>query len=169
MDKKLLLLLLLAMALPMVSAFSFGTSDTIDVYQKGIFYVEITNNTSELQDLEINFYSPTEVKINAPSKIAPNTNLTAQITVYNNYSKYREITSKLEVTLGNETKSKEINTRFYAIAGTADNPFTGLFGLGFFTLESSAFSLVEWGFFWVLVIVAAILIIALFARITHRI
>jgi hypothetical protein len=141
----------------------------VDVYEKGIFYIEVTNNTSELQDLEINFYAPTEVKINSPSKIAPNTNLTAQITVYNNYTTYREMNSKLEVKLGDEIQSKDVSLRFYARAGIADNPLIGLFGLSSFVGESSSYTIVEWIAFWLLVIVAAVLIIALFARITHRI
>jgi hypothetical protein len=164
-----MVVLILALLISSVNAFSVTTSQQVDVYEKGIFYIEITNDSAELKDLELNLYTSSEVKINAPSKIAPNTNMTAQITVYNNYESYREMNSKLEVKLGNETETKEITFRYYAREGTADNPISGLFGLGTFSNESAEYTIGEWIAFWVLIIIAAILLIALFARVRHRI
>ena len=164
-----MILAVLMLALTMASAFPVNTLEQVDVHEKGVFYVEITNPYSELKDLEINFYTPAEAKVNAPTKIAPNTNTTIQITVYNKYETYREITSTLEVKLGDETEAREVNLRFFAMEGTADNPLAGMFGLGAFASQSSDFTLAEWGIFWVLVIIAAILVIALVARVVHRV
>jgi len=169
LNKILILALMLALLITTVNSFPVTTSQQVDVYEKGVFYIEITNDSQELKDLEINFYTPAEIKINAPSKIAPNTNMTAQITVYNQYESYREMTSKLEVKLGNETETKEITLRYYAREGTADNPISGLFGLGTFSDESAEYTIGEWVAFWVLIIIAAILLIALVARVMHRI
>jgi hypothetical protein len=170
LEKNFLIGLLLVILISTVNAFPINTNSTVDVYENGLFYVEITNNTSELQDLEINFYTPAEIKINAPSKIAPNTNITAQVTVYNKYDSYREITSKLEVTMGQEIETKNINLRFFETDGTMTNELTSFFGAGYFVFGNDfAFSLIDWIAFWVLVIVAAILLIALVARIVHRV
>jgi hypothetical protein len=169
LNKFWIVVLILTLLISSVSAFQVNTSEKVDVYEKGIFYVEITNPTAELKDLEINFYTPAEIKINAPSKIAPNTNMTAQITVYNNYESYREMNSVLEVKLGDEIEIKQINLRFFAQAGIADNPLMGLFGLGYFVGESANYTMFDWGAFWILIIISAILIIALVARISHRV
>ena len=138
----------------------------------GSFYVDITNNSSEMQDIKVTFFTPAKSEISAPLSVAPNTTASAKIKLFNTYSSDTTVFSKLEVYMGKEMESKEINVKFVgntqnSTAGTA-GALGAFFSFGAFMQETTNFSLLEWGIFWLLVIVAAVLIIAFVSRVARR-
>jgi hypothetical protein len=171
---KVLVVLFVLFFLSTASAFTISAPEVIDVHNNETFFVEVTNTTNQLQELNVAFFSPAETTISAPKNLSPNS--TAKVKVTLNYSpkNYTEVLSKLEVKLGTGLEYKEILVRFYS-DGTQpqQNPlagdfFAGLFGLTFFFQESLGYSALEWALFIVLVIVAAILLVAFIARASKR-
>jgi len=158
-----------APAFPIIAPNEVNISGT-----QGSFIVEVSNLSLEPKDLKVNFFSTLKNSISAPTRIAPNSTAQVKITLENTYTSYTEINSTLEVFLGSDFQRKEIVIKFVPQGSGAFNDATsGLFGaffsFGTFLQELTNFSLLEWGVFWVLVIIAAILLIAFIARVRRKV
>ena len=154
-----------------VSALSVSAPSTVQVTDTNSFIVEITNNSNIEKELKINFFSTANVKILSPKSILPHSKINVKITLDYSSPNYTEMESKLEVYLDNEFKEKMITQKFYPTGTTNINSqdqsgeYAGaLFGLAAMG-EFASFSVLEWALFIVLVIVAAILLLTLIARV----
>jgi len=152
-------------------AFSLTSPDSIEVQGKETYFlVKVFNESKDDQLLKVNFYSTTQSSVSAPKSVASNAYADVKITVFNNNQpNYNEIDSKLEIYLGKDLEEKNITLKMISSGeNNSANFFVGLFSLGSFFTESTSFTITEWIVFWVLVIVAAILIIAFISRVTKR-
>ena len=151
-----------------VSAMTVEAPNTVEIYDSNSFVIEITNTSSTDKVLSIDFFSPANVKILAPKSIPAHSKSSAQITLNYSPSNYTEIESKLEVYLGDELEERTITQIYYPGNSNPQDQtsqYTGaLFGLGLFGGLAS-FTVLEWALFIVLVIVAAILLVTLVARV----
>ena len=163
----------MAFVLLLSTAHAFSISAPSDVNisgTDGYFYIDITNDSGEMQDIKVEFFTPAQKEISAPLSVAPNTTSSAKIRLYNDYDADTTIASKLEVYMGKEMESKEINVRFSGNKGAANGGVLGaFFSLGAFSLETANFTLIEWALFWFLVIIAAVLLVAFVARVARRV
>lgn len=176
LDKDYLLVALLFIIVLFSSkafAFSVTAPESIVVGDNSSFYVDITNNSTKTADLKVNFFAPISVQVSAPRTIAPNETITAKVTLSNNkFTSSTQINSILEVTLDQETKQKQIALTFTENKNSSNSlnaAFAGLFSFTDFTLELGKFSLLEWMAFWVMIFIAAILLVAFIARIKNRV
>lgn len=152
-------------------AFTVTAPESVEVNEKEIyFFVKVFNESTNSLPLKVNFFSTTATKISAPKIVQPNTYADIKITVFNNnQSNYNEVDSKLEVYLGNSLEERNITLKMVQLnQNNSSNTFAGLFTLGSFFTESTNFTITEWIVFWVLVIIAAILLIAFISRVTKR-
>jgi hypothetical protein len=168
-----MLVLFLMSALPSISALEINAPEEVIIEgQEKYFLVEITNTSEQPLALEINFYAPTETQVSAPKQIAGNSKVTAKIFV-KNPGWNKEINSKLEVFLDEEKEETFITLKFnpnQAEVSTEQitGAFTALFGLNTFLEEATNFGSLEYVLLFVLILVAAVLLIAFIARITKR-
>jgi hypothetical protein len=142
---------------------------TVEVYDSNSFVIEITNTSNTTKDLEINFFSPAEVKILSPKSIPAHSKSSARISLNYSPTNYTEIESKLEIYLGDELEEKTITQKYYSKSTITPNNQTGeytgaLFGLGAIGGLASL-SVLEWALFIVLVVIVAILLVTLVARV----
>ncbi len=148
------------------------------------FFVSITNDSSEALPLTINFYTTTRTNIFAPKTINPYSTVRAKISVYNDsVPNYHEVESKLEIYAGKQLEEQSIFLKFFEkqkptmIPTQKENidqnsswvTSTGFFSLGSFFNETNSFNLVDWTIFWILVLIAAVLVVAFISRVVRRI
>ncbi len=175
-DKEYLLVLLLFVIVIFTSkayALDISAPSTVTINDKTSFLVEITNPSNSAVNLTVNFFAPVKVDVVAPSQIAPNSKVTAKITVYNKFSDEREINATVEAITNDQTVQKEVVLVFKPVvknnfAQDATKALSGLFAFGLGNGELSSFTLTDWVLFWVLVIVAAVLVVAFIARVVKR-
>ncbi|MEI7961320.1 MAG: hypothetical protein WCI04_03205 [archaeon] len=149
--------------------FSISAPDLVIITDKAVFTVDLNNNSSSVANVLVSFYSPAKSSLSYPTKMAPNSSGKATITVYNTINKVQDITATVEAVVGEERVQKEVLLSFKEnTQGSIAGAFTAFFSFGLFNKEVAAFSGVDWIVFWVLVIVAAILIIAFISRLAKR-
>ena len=171
-----MLALALLFSISFASAFSVTVPSQVDIHDQEYISIQVTNISSELKTLKINFFAPTETQIFAPTEVSPNQTITARILVKNTLRDYTEINSKLEIYLGSDLVEKELLLRYYPSSEVIqqeqqenNNKMLGaLFGFSSFFTELGNFSLVEWVALVALVIIAAFLLVALIARAVRR-
>jgi|GEM_PF-1503128 len=131
------------------------------------FIINITNDSSSVLPLSVNFYSPLNVSISAPSTINPNETVKAKITLSNSNNKYKvgtQFESTLQVKMGSKIEQKPVTLT----VAQGNNVLAAFFSFGAFTSEIEKFSMFEWVAFWVLIIIAAVLLLGFIARATKR-
>ena len=152
-----------------VSAMTVQAPSVVEVHDSNSFVIEITNTSNTTKDLEINFFSPADVKILSPKSIPAHSKSSARISLNYSPANYTEVESKLEIYLDSELEEKIVIQKYYSKSTIGPNDQTGeytgaLFGLGAIGGLASL-GVLEWALFIVLVIVAAILLITLVARV----
>ena len=148
-------------------ALNISAPDSVVVSDNSSFFVDITNDSEKAIDLQVNFFSPLKSEVIAPFTLAPNQTTKAKITLHNtSFGDNTKLTAIVEARSGSTVAQKEILLNFQ---NTGLAAVSGLFSLGAFTGEVSTFSLAEWGIFWVLVIIAAVLVVAFVSRIKRRV
>jgi len=175
-DKEYFLVLVLFIIVIFTSkayALNISAPETVTVFDKTTFIVELTNDSTKGMDLSVNIFAPVKVEVVAPNQIAPNSKATAKITVYNKFSDEREINATIEAKTNDETIQKQIvlvfkpkQTNNFSIDAT--KVLSGLFAFSLGNGELSSFTLSDWIIFWVLIVIAAVLIVAFIARIVKR-
>ncbi len=142
---------------------------SVSIEESGQFVVDINNDSKEVLNISLSVYSPAKSEVKVPKIIEPNSTAKALVLLKSN-GEYGDYVGTIEVKSNGEIVKKEF---FLTIeqkkAVSQGNFFGGLFSLGAFVNETGQFSLTEWGFFWILVIVAAILLIAFVARVRRRV
>jgi len=131
------------------------------------FIVNITNESSSQLPLKVNFYSPLSVSVFAPSTINPNETVAAKITLTNSNNKYKvgtQFEGTLEAKMGSKIEQKLVTLT----VAQGNNVLAAFFSFGAFTSEIEKFSLFEWVAFWVLMIIAAVLLLGFIARANKR-
>lgn len=164
------------LAITGANAFSITAPDSVIVPSEGTsFFVKVYNGTEATQSLKVNFLSIAKYKISAPTSIPRGATADIKITVFNNsLENYNAIDSKIEVYLGKNLEEKNIILKMNPTAESSSittgafTAFSGLFSLGSFFSETGTYSIVEWIVFWILVIIAAVLLIGFIARILRR-
>lgn len=175
LDKDYLIVMVLFI-LVLFSAKAFAVVDAptqVLVDDKTTFYVDISNNSNEVVNLSVNFFAPIKSEVVAPKTIGPNQKATAKITLYNTkYNSKTQINAIVEADMGYAIEKKEISLSFsgkqYA-EGPINAMFTSFFSLSSFVSETTNYSLADWAIFWVLIMVAAVLLIAFVSRIKNRV
>ena len=155
--------------LTVVSAFTLEAPSTVEVHDSNSFIIEITNTSNIEKEIRINFFSPANVEILSPKSIPAHAKSSARITLDYTPPGYTEIESKLEVYLGEELEEAVVIQKYFSNGMTSANDqsmeYVGaLFGLGVIGGLTS-FGVLEWALFIVLVIIAAILLVTLVARV----
>jgi len=152
-----------------VTAFTIESPSVVDVFgDKNSFYVDVINNTNEVQPLVVNFYSSAKTQISQPKSLAPNSSTKIKITIeHDNKPRYHEVDSKLEIYLGKDLEEKNISIRFYE-KNNSSQSLASFLSFSSFSQETSQFVFVEWIIFWVLVIIAAVLLIAFVSKVVRR-
>ena len=163
----LALLIILVSGVAFAGTLTISAPEQVNITDKTSFFVDITSNSAQSEDLKVSFFAPTKVEVSAPTIMGPNSTAKAKITVYGS-KEAKEISSKLEVMLGNSVQQKEVTLSYAANPNISENFVGALFGFGSFVQEATNFSIMEWGVFWVLVIIAAVLLIAFVARVARR-
>ena len=101
--------------------------------------------------------------------MSPNSVGKATITIYNNINTVQDITATVEVVNGQEIVQKEVLLSFKENpTGSLSAAFTAFFSFGLFNKEVALFSDADWAIFWVLVLVAAVLVVAFVSRLVKR-
>jgi hypothetical protein len=154
-------------------ALDISAPETVTVFDKTSFLVEINNPSNSAVNLSVNVFAPVKVEVVVPNQIAPNSKATARVTVYNKFSDEREVNATIEAITNNETVQKEIVLVFKPKANSnfsqdATKVLSGLFSFSLGGGELSSFTLTDWVLFWILVIVAAVLVVAFIARVVKR-
>lgn len=155
--RKLLTILGILFLISTALALNVSVQEEFELFDNDYLEIEIENTTNTTQPLNINFYTPTKHIIHAPETVGPGKTITAKIKINHEFEKYTEINSKLEIFLGTEYEEKNITLKFYK---PQKNNLTGLFSLGI--IPTTAF---ETGIIFTMLIIIAILLIALFAKI----
>jgi len=176
MNKIILASALLAMILLIssnVMAVSVTADSNVSINGKeDSFSIQITNDAYYARDLLVKLYTPAEYHVTAPISVPANSTITATITVTNPYAEYTKTYSKLEVYLGKELSENDIILEFDPSAENSsasnNSSIAGLFGLESFNSETTSFSLLDWALFWILTIIAAVLLVAFIARVVKR-
>ncbi len=156
------------------TAFAFPVSVDSNVTISGkedSFSVNITNDAYYARDLLVKVYSPAESHVTAPISVPANSTITALVTLENPYAEYTKTYSKLEVYLGKELSENDLTIIFEPNGQTNQNQngsIAGLFGIDAFGNETGNFSILDWALFWVLTLIAAILLVAFIARVVKR-
>jgi len=170
LDKDYLVVLLVFM-LVLFSAKAYASvsvPDQVIVSDETTFFVEITNDSDKQVDLKVNFFAPIKNEIVAPSKIAPFGKANAKITVFNTkYDESTELNATVEIKMDEKVEQKNVALVFAKNSSTS--AFAGLFSFSTFTQQIESFSIFQWAVFWILVIVAAILLIAFISRVRNRV
>jgi hypothetical protein len=165
----LVVLLLFILVLFSAEAYaSVSAPEQVIVSDETTFFVEIMNESDEEVDLEVSFFAPLKSEIIAPNRIAPNGKTNVKITIFN--SKYNENTkldATIEVKLDEKVEQKNIVLAFEK--NNSNSVLVGLFSFSFFTQQMTNFSFLQWVIFWILVIVAAVLLIAFISRVRNRV
>ena len=175
-DKDYLIVLVIFL-LVLFSSKGFATvsaPEQVVVADKTIFYVDITNDSDKLVNLEVNFFAPIKSEVTAPKTISPRQKVTAKITLYNTkFDQATQINSKVEANMGDKVEQKEIILSFtgkrYSNGSELSQSLSGLFSFGVFTTQLETFTLMDWAVFWILVIIAAVLVIAFISRIKNMV
>lgn len=179
------------LVLSCASALTISAPNVVDVQGSStVIEVPIANDSAATADLSVKFFAPTEVRVVAPSVLYPQSSTTAKIWISNSFPTYTEITSTLEVKLGDEVQKKQITLRFFGQSKSQGNQASGdqnqgnffgslsgafvsfgsaFFSFGSFIQETMTFSTMEWAVFIVLVIVAAVLLLAFIAKVVRRV
>ena len=173
LDKYIISLAIFLAIFSTALAFPLSAPQVVEVHNdSNYFYADITNNTDTTQTVSVNFYSTGKTSISVPKSITPNSTIKAKITIFNDsIETYHERTSKLEVYVGNDLEEKQIQVKFYpkgSLTGEISKSVSGLFSLADFSKETTNFSVSDWIIFWVLVVIAAILLIAFMSRVVRR-
>jgi hypothetical protein len=176
-DKDYLIVILIFMIVLFGSkaySFSITAPDQVIVQGDNNFYIDIINDTDKQQTLEVNFYSPLYSQVIAPKTISPKSVVTAKISLTNTkFGPLTQINSTLEVNMGGKIQRKEIPIAFkekqVSPAAGAGAFISGVFSFAPTIQELSKFTLLEWVAFWVLVVIAAILVIAFIVRVKNRV
>jgi hypothetical protein len=139
--------------------------EQVVVSNNASFLVDITNESASQVPLQLNFYSPLSASISAPRYIAPNEKVTAKITLTfsnsnNNYTKGTQLAGTIEARLGTKVEQKPVTLIFEQ----NNNALSAFFSFGAFTKEIEKFTMFEWIAFWVLIIIAAVLLLGFIAR-----
>jgi len=170
LDKDYLIVLLVFM-LVLFSAKAYASvnvPEQVIVSDKTTFFIEITNDSDKQVDLEVNFFAPIKSEIVVPSKIAPYEKTSAKITIFNSkYDESTQLNATVEIKMDEKVEQKNIALIFSG--NNSNSALTGLFSFGTFTQQITKFSIFEWAVFWVLVIIAAILLIAFISRVRNRV
>jgi hypothetical protein len=168
-----MLLLAICLFSSVISAFPIEVNESVDIYQEANFEVKITNMSSTPKEITVNFFAPTDVTVFAPRTIPPNSTVTAKVFVKDSFEKYTEIQSTLEVVIGNEIEQRTVLLKFYESQDAFQNAtgdFTAaLFGLPLLIGGMTAFTTLEWLAIFILVLVAAALLVAFVVRVARRV
>jgi len=155
-----------------ISAFPIEVNETVDIYQEADFEVKITSMSNTSEDITVNFFAPTDVTVFAPRNISPNSTITAKIFVKDSFEKYTEIQSTLEIVIGNEVEQRTVILKFYE-SQDAFRDATNDFASAFFGLPlligGTSFTTLEWLAVFILVLVAAALLVAFVVRVARRV
>lgn len=150
-------------------AFSISAPDSVIVTDKAVFTVDLTNDSSQAANVVMNFYSPAQSTISYPKQLAPNSSGKATITINNNISKVEDISATIEAVVGEEKVQKEVTLSFKENPSTSlGAAFGAFFSIPLFNEEIASFSGADWVIFWVLTIIAAVLIVAFVSRLVRR-
>ncbi len=131
------------------------------------FVVNITNESTLQLPLKVYFYSPLNVSISAPTTISPNEKVVAKITLTNSNNKYKvgtEFEGTIEAKMGSKVEQKPITLT----VAQGNNVLAAFFSFGAFTSEIEKFTVLEWVAFWILIIIAAVLLLGFIARANKR-
>ncbi len=170
--KKLISILMLICFLITASALTIEAPEVVEVNSQEVYFlVNITNESENSANLKVNFYAPTETQVSSSKFLAKESKTTAKIFVKNNFTEYTEINSKLEVYFGTELVEKQVLLKFYPQANPAQitGAFTAFFSLGNFFEDFTNFSTLEYGLMFLLILVAAVLLVAFIARVIKRV
>ena len=152
-----------------VVAFSVDAPLMVEVNNTAVFYVDLVNDSSNLVDLKVNFYSPADATVVAPKQLAPNSKTSAKITIVNNFKDERQIMGLVEASFGTQIITKDVNLLFTPNRSVSqESVLAGLFSFGTTITEFSAFNLVDWAIFIILVLVCAVLLVSFIARVKRR-
>ena len=158
-------------------AFSVNAPTSVEINDKTVFYVELTNDSPTVVDLKVNFYSPANATVVVPNQLAPNSKTNAKITIINNFKDDRQISGLVEAHFGTKIITKDINLIFSSTNNTtsSDSALSGLFSFGSVLLSSGTsltefnlFTPLDWVIFILLVIICAVLLVSFIARIKRR-
>jgi hypothetical protein len=174
MNKYILILMTFLSILSFASALIVEAPAVIDVYETEEFYIDITNNTNTAKDLSLNFYTTTDVKTFAPNVVPANTTVKAKIIVDNDYEKYTELESKLEINLGNNYSERKILLRFFGEERAEEQVIEGANAFFSFAAVNSLFTLSNYSILEIsamsfLVLLIIVLAVALVVRIVKRV
>jgi hypothetical protein len=175
-DREYLLVLLLFVIVLFTSkgfALEMTSPNQISVSEKTSFLVEIDNNSNKATSLGFSVFAPVKVDVVAPNQIGPNSSVTAKVTIYNKYVDARTVNATIEAKTTDETIQKPLTIDFKPVvksnfAEDATKVMSGLFTLGMSNGELTNFTLLDWVIFWILIIVAAVLVVAFIARVVKR-
>jgi len=149
-------------------AFSVDVPQSIEVSNSSFFYATITNTSDESVPLIVNFFSPLKSTVSVPSTIAPNSSVQAKVTLSNNnFKNGNSVSSTLEANFGGTIVQKQIILNF-TNSKSDSGILSSAFSFASFFLEVNSFNLFDWIIFWVLVIVAAVLLVSFIARVRKR-
>ena len=164
------LLLVIVLFGAKVYGLSISAPETVEITNKAVFTVDLVNDSDSAANITVNFFSPAKSEITAPRQLAPNSTSKATITIYNNINKVQDITSTVEVSVGEQKIQKQVILSFKENpTGSLAGAFSALFSFGLFNKEVASFSGIDWVAFWVLVIIAAVLVVAFVSRLVRRV
>ncbi len=172
MDKEYMLVALLFFILLLGAyghALQISAPEKVSIQDKTSFYVTITNDSDSPAEVKVNFYSPAKSQITAPKTILPNSSSQAKITVLGSASPSGEFDASIEAVSGQEIVKKNIVLSFEeSEKSKSDAALSAFFSLGAFNNELGKLSPFEWVMFWIMVIIAAVLLVAFIARVNRR-
>ncbi len=150
-----------------INAFPLNSPNNVTITgEQSSFLVEITNTSNEQKELSLLFFSTSESIIRAPKIVPPNSTVSAEIIVKNNFSEKTSIRSTLEVYLGDDLQRRKIDLTFHPTEGQEAYP------AGLFLLLSDLFgrelTMMDLFLVFVLIIVIIVLLFSLAKRLKRR-
>ncbi len=173
MDKEYLLVALLFFILLIGSyghALNISAPESVVVNDKATFYVKLTNDSTSTANVVVNFYSPVRSEVFAPKTILPNSTSEAKIVVYNNSNISGDVDATIEAMVGQKADRNSIILSFQKkSASNTENAIGAFFSIGALNEDLEKLSPFEWVLFWIMVLIAAVLLIAFIARVNRRV
>lgn len=151
-------------------ALQMNAPESIIVSDRNVLTVDLVNDSNRVADISVKFFSPSKYEITAPTKLNPNSSGKAKITIFNDALLEQEVNATIEARVGKEIVQKEVRIVFTrSRLGDIGANLAGMFSFAAFGAETQAFTLGDWFAFWILVIIAAVLVIAFVARLGRRV
>jgi len=152
------------------NALTISAPEKISVTDKATFYVKLTNDSASAVNVNVNFYSPVKSEVFAPKKVLLNSTSESKIIVYNSNNLNEDVEATVEAMVGEEAERSVVILSFQSKNITGLESAVGaFFSIGTFNEELAKLSPIEWIVFWILVIVAAVLLVAFIARVNRRV